>query len=185
MRSVSVWSWVRFPTGGSMLLWIAAKEPKCSGGGQWRAHPDLNQGPADLQSAALTTELCTQLPPAATRGREVSPTYRPAAGTFQCIWPGSIWRPSACEADVIATRPWVLAHRSSDLPQGFGRSCVWSAAMLCQMVRSPANVSKVSRLPRARGSKFTARAGGRQKSLGKRNPPRRSRFKSAAQSGKG
>ena len=26
---------------------------------KWRAHPDLNQGPADLQSAALTTELCT------------------------------------------------------------------------------------------------------------------------------
>ena len=26
-----------------------------------RAHPDLNQGPADLQSAALTTELCTRL----------------------------------------------------------------------------------------------------------------------------
>ena len=26
-----------------------------------RAHPDLNQGPADLQSAALTTELCTQM----------------------------------------------------------------------------------------------------------------------------
>ena len=28
-----------------------------------RAHPDLNQGPADLQSAALTAELCTQLVP--------------------------------------------------------------------------------------------------------------------------
>ena len=28
-----------------------------------RAHPDLNQGPADLQSAALTTELCTQWSP--------------------------------------------------------------------------------------------------------------------------
>ena len=27
-----------------------------------RAHPDLNQGLADLQSAALTTELCTQMP---------------------------------------------------------------------------------------------------------------------------
>ena len=27
-----------------------------------RAHPNLNQGPADLQSAALTTELCTHLP---------------------------------------------------------------------------------------------------------------------------
>lgn len=26
-----------------------------------RAHPDLSQGPADLQSAALATELCTQL----------------------------------------------------------------------------------------------------------------------------
>ena len=26
-----------------------------------RAHPDLNQVPADLQSAALTTELCTPL----------------------------------------------------------------------------------------------------------------------------
>ena len=25
-----------------------------------RAHPDMNQGPADLQSAALTTELCTR-----------------------------------------------------------------------------------------------------------------------------
>ena len=26
-----------------------------------RAHPDLNQGPADLQSAALTIELCTRM----------------------------------------------------------------------------------------------------------------------------
>ena len=26
-----------------------------------RAHPDLNHGTADLQSAALTTELCTQV----------------------------------------------------------------------------------------------------------------------------
>ena len=26
-----------------------------------RAHPDLNQGPADLQSAALATELCTRV----------------------------------------------------------------------------------------------------------------------------
>ena len=30
-------------------------------GGICRAHPDLNQGPADLQAAALTTELCTQM----------------------------------------------------------------------------------------------------------------------------
>ena len=31
--------------------------------GVTRAHPDMNQGPADLQSAALTTELCTQWRP--------------------------------------------------------------------------------------------------------------------------
>ena len=36
--------------------------PLASGSkGAKRAHSDLNQGPADLQSAALTTELCTQL----------------------------------------------------------------------------------------------------------------------------
>ena len=28
--------------------------------------------------------------------------------TLQYTWPGSSWRPSACEADVIATRPQVL-----------------------------------------------------------------------------
>ena len=28
---------------------------------QQSAHPDLNQGPADLQSAAVTTELCARL----------------------------------------------------------------------------------------------------------------------------
>ena len=33
-----------------------------------RAHPDLNQGPADLQSAALTTELCTRMLAAARNG---------------------------------------------------------------------------------------------------------------------
>ena len=34
------------------FIWSAATNSQ-------RAHPDLNQGPADLQSAALTTELCT------------------------------------------------------------------------------------------------------------------------------
>ena len=36
--------------------------PRCADSStKKRAHPDLNQGPADLQSAALTTELCTHL----------------------------------------------------------------------------------------------------------------------------
>ena len=51
----------------------------------WRAHPDLNQGPADLQSAALATELCTQL---CTLGKlphsAVAPRIR--------VW----WLPRAC-----------------------------------------------------------------------------------------
>ena len=40
----------------------------------WRAHPDLNQGPADLQSAALTIELCTQLRYEAKHGSSPSGT---------------------------------------------------------------------------------------------------------------
>ena len=39
-----------------------AKRPFMSRQPRQRAHPDLNQGPADLQSAALTTELCTRMP---------------------------------------------------------------------------------------------------------------------------
>ena len=38
---------------------IAAKRAEQKQHANKRAHPDLNQGPADLQSAALTTELCT------------------------------------------------------------------------------------------------------------------------------
>ena len=38
-----------------------AKEPFICKSCLQRAHPDLNQGPADLQSAALTTELCTRM----------------------------------------------------------------------------------------------------------------------------
>lgn len=37
----------------------AAKRAEQTQNANKRAHPDLNQGPADLQSAALTTELCT------------------------------------------------------------------------------------------------------------------------------
>ena len=33
----------------------------CAQHAQLEAHPDLNQGPADVQSAALSTELCTHM----------------------------------------------------------------------------------------------------------------------------
>ena len=67
-----------------------------------RAYPDLNQGPADLQSAALTTELCTQVMSTAkietsqcgikeskvaggpqTRSRDL-PTWRPLCSAPAC-----------------------------------------------------------------------------------------------------
>ena len=40
-----------------LCLWLQVTVVKWN----MRAHPDFNQGPADLQSAALTTELCTQV----------------------------------------------------------------------------------------------------------------------------
>ena len=43
---------INFSTSLHQHCWVHCKT---------RAHPDLNQGPADLQSAALTTELCTHL----------------------------------------------------------------------------------------------------------------------------
>ena len=44
--------------------------------------------------------------------RSGSDIDRDEATTY--TWPGSNWRPSACEADVIATRPQVLRDRSID-----------------------------------------------------------------------
>ena len=44
-----------------------------------------------------------------TRLHSSMPTWAVAVGSdMQYTWPGSNWRPSACEADVIATRPQVL-----------------------------------------------------------------------------
>ena len=50
---------------GSLKAWdrsfMNTRPRAFDGNARKRAHPDLNQGPADLQSAALTTELCTHL----------------------------------------------------------------------------------------------------------------------------
>ena len=48
---------------------------------QARAHPDLNQGPADLQSAALTTELCTHVLLAAGTRTATKTVWRQAHAT--------------------------------------------------------------------------------------------------------
>ena len=59
----------RCPERVNLLLGIRSRHDASTHSRKWqimqvdghRAHPDLNQAPADLQSAALTTELCTRL----------------------------------------------------------------------------------------------------------------------------
>ena len=54
-------------------------------------------------------------------------------------WPGSNWRPSACETDVIATRPQVLLLRTSKAHQ---RACLKNDNRCC---------CKFTKWPRASG----------------------------------
>ena len=53
------------------------------GNARKRAHPDLNQGPADLQSAALTTELCTHMLASCQRGSNCEAGWQSAAKATQ------------------------------------------------------------------------------------------------------
>ena len=53
-------------------------------------------------------------PPAARRETEVNICRQRAPQNY--TWPGSNWRPSACEADVIATRPQVLCASTQNWP---------------------------------------------------------------------
>jgi hypothetical protein len=67
-----------------------------------RAHPDLNQGPADLQSAALTTELCTQMTPSDFCSERCVPWGSPGASlvgavlVLHLLTPGRRNRTPAC-----------------------------------------------------------------------------------------
>ena len=73
-----------------LCLWLQVTEVKWN----MRAHPDLNQGPADLQSAALTTELCTQVLVGVSRSNKLQ-TVLPKKGPEapQQIFGGSNRRP--------------------------------------------------------------------------------------------
>ena len=51
-------------------------------------------------------------------------------------WPGSNWRPSACEADVIATRPQVLLPLVAPALQPGSSPCVF----LCRISRPGAKI---------------------------------------------
>ena len=75
---------------------MSANEPMSNG--TWRQ--DL------LPAAALVAR-----GPICIEGRASAQAVKAVKAQWLCTcytWPGSSWRPSACEADVIATRPQVL-----------------------------------------------------------------------------
>ena len=78
-------------------------ECACTGIGGW-----VGRQPSRAPSSSLIMEL----PPPSARPVTASPPinrvihYTNVNPTY--TWPGSNWRPSACKADVIATRPQVL-----------------------------------------------------------------------------
>ena len=81
---------------------MSANEPMSNG--TWRQ--DL------LPAAALVAR-----GPICIEGRASAQAVKAVKAQWLCTcytWPGSSWRPSACEADVIATRPQVLAMLSSN-----------------------------------------------------------------------
>ena len=84
-----------------------------------RAHPDLNQGPADLQSAALTTELCTHATSAAVIN----------SWECRCVLPQSVVRRVHCacngQLSVPGQRVATRAHmRASESAMAHGLVCV-------------------------------------------------------------
>ena len=106
-----------------------------------RAHPDLNQGPADLQSAALTTELCTQVLVGVSRSNKLQ-TVLPKKGPEapQQIFGGSNRRPrrlSQPACSVATGRPKRKHPRGRSL-----WGCVKKRSALWRMKFSPAGDSR-------------------------------------------
>ena len=89
-----------------------------------RAHPDLNQGPADLQSAALTTELCTHMPIRTDR------LLQGGARVLQCpIIPKCWQRQAGGHMAAVASKPlWNLAME-------FAPKQVWSSGYDVSLTR--------------------------------------------------
>ena len=74
---------------------------QCGAGGHLRLSPSLQQRPLQERTSRETTEK-----PSYQDGQILD--FPAKVYTQEYTWPGSNWRPSACEADVIATRPQVL-----------------------------------------------------------------------------
>ena len=83
-----------------LCLWLQVTVVKWN----MRAHPDLNQGPADLQSAALTTELCTQVLVGVSRSNKLQ-TVLPKKGPESRSTTTNLRRlkPSSTQAVSVAT----------------------------------------------------------------------------------
>ena len=83
-----------------------------------RAHPDLNQGPADLQSAALTTELCTHMLTLELSNPDIK-SSKACLGFMHghATDPG---RTRACNLWFRRPTPYPLGHRALDACQVLG-----------------------------------------------------------------
>ena len=98
-----------------------------------RAHPDLNQGPADLQSAALTTELCTQF---AMLSREVAAMSALSAHSCSpcCVPP--LAKPLRPTNTWWCPRPWWFQCQQPrlcllrELPGRHECMAAWSSSMI-------------------------------------------------------
>ena len=114
-----------------LCLWLQVTVVKWN----MRAHPDLNQGPADLQSAALTTELCTQVLVGVSRSNKLQ-TVLPKKGPESRSTTTNLRRlkPSSTQAVSVATgRP------KGKSPRGRGLwGCVKKPSALWRMKFSSA-----------------------------------------------
>ena len=121
--------------------------------GMIRAHPDLNQGPADLQSAALATELCTLL---SINNPQLEPyvsAKQPPAYISSCAMNAiGVISASIPRASTQLTR--YLAHRSHAKERPHNREFYAMSRTRaggetpCLTRRALESVAKVSRKPR-------------------------------------
>ena len=98
-----------------------------------RAHPDLNQGPADLQSAALTTELCTRVlvlhgdrregegSPVSGVQWDLVSTYAHAGSRTRVTSMGGLYDAATLRAPTLASQPTAAPPPTSVAGGGGGR----------------------------------------------------------------
>ena len=128
-----------------------------------RAHPDLNQGPADLQSAALATELCTHVDAARCNDTSAQSNERPRHGAgAMTSAPRARLAPRAPkqgprprqEFAMALERSFARSSGRSVLEKGFAR-LVWGKAVAKARVSGRHHARESIRGPAAQTGKGT------------------------------